>query len=121
MVVGRGARALKGVNTPTAIVLSVVDGKPGRLVDLPRFSDTVLEAVSCASARLCVAVGTRASDVANGSAGHAVYLSVAGSVAGPVRAVPGHTLLLDGISCAATRCEAVGSDGTAVVVTLTLS
>ncbi len=90
-------------------------------MDLPRSSGTVLEAVSCASPRLCVAVGTRASGAADGSAGQAVYLSVAGSVAGPVHAVPGHALVLDGISCAATRCEAVGSDGTAVVVTLSLS
>lgn len=124
--VGRGIQAVNGRNTPEAVVLPVANGKPGKLVSLPGSSAVLLQAVACGPSHNCESVGTDGPlDAEGGATGHGVFLSLAGGVPGPVRTVPGAPLVLYGIACpTASTCEAVGttgSDGPAVIVTLSLS
>lgn len=126
VAVGRGIRNTNGRNTPQAVVLSVTNGTPGKLVNLPSSSTVLLQAVTCGPSRSCEAVGTDGPLKSEGGAtGHGVFLSLAGGVPGPVRSVSGAPLVLNGISCpTVSTCEAVGtsgSSGPAVVVTLSLS
>jgi hypothetical protein len=61
--------------------------------------------------------------VSNGtSKGRGVFVTIDSSVPGPPTAIPGSHLLLDGVSCpTSTACIAVGTNGTAQVVSLTVS
>jgi hypothetical protein len=126
VAVGRGIRSANGQNTPEAVALSVVNGKPSRLASVPSSSAVLLEAAACGPTNRCEAVGTNGPVAAGGgTTGHGVFLSVTGGLPGPVRSVSGPPLVLYGIACpTANICEAVGtsgSSGPAVVVTLSLS
>ena len=126
VAVGRGIRVANGRNTPEAVVLSVANGKPGKLTSVPSSSAALLQAVACGPSHGCEAVGTDGPLSAEGGAtGHGVFLSVTGGVPGTVDSVSGAPLVLNGIACpTANTCEAVGTTGAsgpAVVVTLSLS
>jgi hypothetical protein len=124
VVVGRGVRDVKGKNTPEAVVLTVNSGKPGRLLGVTDSATLLLQAVACGPGNgACVAVGTNGS-AANAAPAHGVFLNVSGGVPGSLQSVAA-PVALDGIACpTASTCEAVGdsgTNGTAVVVTLSTS
>lgn len=126
VAVGRGIRVANGRNSPEAVVLSVPNGKPGKLTSIASSSATLLQAVACGPGQSCEAVGTDGPlSTEGGATGHGVFLSVTGGVPGPVGSVSGGPLVLNGIARPTTStCEAVGTrgaDGPAVIVTLSLS
>ncbi len=122
VAVGNGVHLVKSRNIPEGVVVTTVNGAPGKVAGLATASTARLEGVSCGGASSCVAVGTNG-PVSNGtSKGHGLFVSIDSGVPGSLTSIPGSNLLLDGVSCpTATSCIAVGTDGTAQVVSLTVS
>ncbi|MGD0314238.1 MAG: hypothetical protein ABSC90_17435 [Acidimicrobiales bacterium] len=122
VAVGNGVHLVNARNIPEGVVVSTVNGTPGKLVGLPATPTVHLEAVSCGGPSRCVAVGTNGL-VSNGtSKGHGVYVTIANGAPSQPNTIPGSKLLLDGVSCpTSSSCVAVGTNGTAQVVTLPVS
>jgi hypothetical protein len=119
VAVGNGVHLVKAQNQPDAVVLSIVRGIPGRLAGLPDSSTVHLEAVSCGAPSTCQAVGTDGTISNGATSGRGTVVTVSSGVPQPVRSVGPSGLLLDGVSCpTASSCIAVGTNGTAQVLTL---
>jgi hypothetical protein len=121
VAVGNGVHLVKARNIPEGVVVTTTNGTPGKVAGLPAAPTARLEGVSCGGASRCVAVGTNG-PVSNGtSTGHGLFVTIDSGAPGPLTAIPGSALLLDGVSCpTSTSCIAVGTNGTAQVVSLTV-
>jgi hypothetical protein len=104
------------------VIVSTVNGAPGKLVGLPATPTVHLEAVSCGGPNICVAVGTNGLVSSGTSTGHGVFVTIASGAPNHPNTMPGAKLLLAGVSCpTSSSCVAVGTNGTAQVVTLPAS
>jgi hypothetical protein len=121
VAVGSGVHLVGSRNTPEGVVTTIVNGTPGGAVGVAATPAVHLEAVSCGGSAGCVAVGTDGTVAAGASKGRGVSVTIAGGTPGHATPVPGSNLILDGVSCpTSSSCIAVGTDGTAQVVTLSV-
>lgn len=121
VAVGNGVHLVGERNIPEGVVVTIANGTPGQPAGLPATPTVHLEAVSCGGPGRCVAVGTNGL-VSNGiSQGRGVFVTIANGVPGRATPVSGSKLLLDGVSCPTpSSCVAVGTNGTAQVLSLTV-
>jgi hypothetical protein len=122
VAVGNGVHLVKARNIPEGVVVTTTNGAPGNVTGVSATPTVHLEAVSCGGANRCVAVGTNGL-VSNGtSKGRGIFVTIDSGAPGEPTTLPGSDLLLDGVSCpTSTSCIAVGTNGTAQVVSLTAS
>ncbi len=122
LAVGNGVHLVDGRNIPRGVVVSTVNGVPGKLTGLTGTPTTHFEAVSCGGPNHCVGVGTNGL-ITNGlSAGRGVFVTITNGVPGQPETVPAAKFQLAGVSCpTSSSCVAVGTDGTAQVLTVPLS
>lgn len=120
VAVGNGVHLVKEQNQPEAVVLSIANGVPGHLAGLSDSTTVHLEAVSCGTASHCVGVGTDGTASSGTASSRGTVVAISGGVPQPAQSAGPSGLALDGVSCpTASSCVAVGTNGTAQVLTLT--